>query len=175
MSIKLQFEKGSLSTRVTLKDEALPALLEIISAHQSDEAGPPQSVAAEFAPSLPDLNDPAKEPQRLEFARSWLKQHSASEALSKIGWQNYPENILILGALIESKGDDIMSWRSADIETQFQGAREQPPGNFGRDISNAIRNGVVATVTPRTYRVTRTGWLKIYEGIIAAETKKLAN
>jgi hypothetical protein len=93
--------------------------------------------------------------------------HSAGEVLTKIGWANFPERILVLGALLEAKGNP-PGWRNSDIETQFKAAREAPPSNFARDISAAIKLGLVATETPRTYRVSKTGWLKLYEVIIAA-------
>lgn len=165
MSIKLRFEKGSLVTTVMLKDEALSGLLEILSKYQSDDAPPPASSTPQERPSITDLADPNKERVRIDTARNWMAEHSAAEALSKIGWPNFSERILILGALIEAKGGD-PGWRSSDIENQFRAARETPPSNFARDVSLAIKAGIIATETPRTYSVSKTGWLKLYEAII---------
>jgi hypothetical protein len=172
MSIKLRFEKGSLSTQVMLKDEAMPELLKVISDYQSDESLPPTPAKIELGgDTVPDLNDPSKEGQRLAFAQSWLGQHSASEVLTQIGWQTFPERILLLGALHETT-DGSTGWRNADIDAKFKAAREHTPGNFARDISNAIKAGIIATVTPRTYKVSKTGWLKIYDAIIKATISK---
>ncbi|HEX3627281.1 MAG TPA: hypothetical protein VH280_17885 [Verrucomicrobiae bacterium] len=167
MSIKLRFEKGSLSTQVTLNDEAIGGLLKLIAEHQSDD-DVPQRAPEPLAPmgeSVRDLSDPSKEQDRLNLARSWMKEHSESESLSKIGWNTFAEQILILGAHHEAATGET-GWKSATIEDRFKAARIPAPGNFARDISTAIKNGLVATVTPRTYKVSKTGWLKIYEAII---------
>jgi hypothetical protein len=112
-----------------------------------------------------DLGDPDKAKMRTGMARTWLSEHSGAEALAKIGWQTFPEKIAILGALHEARGGD-PGWRSSDIDTLFKAARETPPGNFARDISNAIKSGIVSPVTPRTYQISKTGWLKLYDGIV---------
>lgn len=168
MSIKLRFDKGSLSTQVVLKDEALPELLKIISEHQSDERSPAVQKAYDTPLPPPSVfGDPlpaGNEDERINFARNWVAQHSPSEILSKIGWDTYPEKIVLMGAKCEIADGE--GWRSADIELQFSSARVAAPGNFARDISVAIRAGFVATVTPRTYRVARTGWLRIYAAIV---------
>lgn len=180
MSIKLRFEKGSLLTQVALKDAALPELMKIVAEYQTDEV--PATVLADPSPPLDssgivaDLPDQRKEPERLEYARGWLVQHSSAEILTQIGWPNFTEKIVLLGALIEAKaGDKFESWRWADIEASFAAARKPAPGNFARDISNAIEATFVQTVTPRTYRLTRTGWLKVYEGIVASIGKRIAS
>jgi hypothetical protein len=165
MGIKLRFEKGSLTTQVVLKDEAIAELLKIISNYQSDES---IDLGGDV---LKDLSDPNKEAERLTFARSWLGERPVSEILTRIGWETFPERILLLGAHYETT-DGIIGWRSADIEAKFKAAREHPPGNFARDISNAIKAGIIATVTPRTYKVSKTGWLKIYEAIFKATISK---
>src|SRR4029077_13414507 len=98
MSIKLRFEKGSLVTQVALADEALPVLLDLIAKHQVDEP----SVAT---PSLlSHFFSEAKSPKSGQSSvKEWLSDHTPSEVLNKIGWETYPEKILLLGALHESK------------------------------------------------------------------------
>jgi hypothetical protein len=39
--------------------------------------------------------------------------------------------------------------------------RDGFPTNFPRDISSAIKDNLIATVTARTYKISRTGWNKI--------------
>src|SRR5882762_9273911 len=100
MSIKLRFQKGSYVTQVTLKDEALSGLHQLIAEHQTDEEvdrKSPDGTLTTQGRLLEDLYDPSKEQQRIDTARSWLKQHSEAEALSKIGWQTFPEKIALLG------------------------------------------------------------------------------
>jgi hypothetical protein len=159
VSIKLRFDKGSLSTQVVLKDEALPLLLEIISKHQSDEIIAPISGKATGTSTVSAVmtSDDSV------AVRDWLSKHSPSEILGQITWDTYPEKILLLGAFQEAaEGGE---WKSSDIERRFGEARQQPPGNFGRDVSQAIKSQWVATVTPRTYKVSRTGWAKIAEAL----------
>jgi hypothetical protein len=44
-------------------------------------------------------------------------------------------------------------------------AKETFPANFSRDIATAVNSGLIGAVTPRTYKVGRTGWNKIAESI----------
>jgi hypothetical protein len=159
MSIKLRFEKGSMNTQVILSDEAFPKLLALISEHQSDEA---VSVAA--SNTFTDSLGASSSGERSAVVKAWLRKHSASEILNKIKWDTNAERILLLGAFHESKVETD-SWRSADMETRFSEAKETQPANFPRDISTAIKSGIIATVTPRTYIVSRTGWNKIAEAL----------
>lgn len=162
MSIELQFKKGSLALRVLLKDEALTELQKIVADYQSDEELPPLS-AQIVSTTLAPLTPPAPiGGDTVAAAKDWLSKHSASEALNLIGWKTYSEKILILGAFHESKGG-AEGWRSADMEARFSEARESFPGNFPRDMSSAIKDNLIATVTARTYKVSRTGWNKIAE------------
>ena len=165
MSIKLRFDKGSLSTQVTLKDEAIGDLLKIISQYQSDDSIDPGGDL------LKDLSDLNKESERLTFARSWLDDRSAAEILTRIGWETFPERILLLGAHYETT-NGIIGWRSADIEEQFKAAKAHPPASFARDVNSAIKAGIIAAVTPNTYKVSKTGWLKVYEAIIKVTISK---
>jgi hypothetical protein len=159
MSIKLRFEKGSLSTQVVLKDEALPALLDIISKHQSDD------LSATSSPILLPVEKPNGAGDRSSTCKAWLKQHSAAEALNLFNWQTNPEKIVLMGAFHEANQEEDEAWRSSDVEKRFADAKEAFPANFPRDIAAAIKDGLIATVTPRTYRVSRTGWNKIAEAI----------
>jgi hypothetical protein len=160
MSIKLRFEKGSLVTQVILKDEAIKPLLHIVTEFQSDEQPNPitkpstTQLSSEATPPAPDAI----------FVRTWLKAHSPSEILLQIKWETFPEKILLLGAYSEAVLD-LESWRSADIQARFEEAHAEGPTNFPRDIANAIKGAIIAAVTPRTYRVTKTGWNKLYDAI----------
>ncbi|MGA2684079.1 MAG: hypothetical protein ABSF51_03405 [Verrucomicrobiota bacterium] len=158
MSIKLRFEKGSIDMRVILKDDALPELMALISEHESDEAAPPTQTAIFGERSADSTGDQSVS------AKAWLSKHSAAEVLNKIKWITNPDKILLMGAFHESKVKTD-SWRSADMESRFAEAKDTPPANFPRDISTAIKSGLIATVTPRTYIVSRTGWNKIADAI----------
>lgn len=164
MSIELQFKKGSLALRVLLKDEALTALQKVVLDYQSDEEIQP--IQAQVIPfAAPLAATPALSPNgdTIAAAKNWLSNHSAAEALNLIGWKTNPEKILILGAYHESKSPAEQDWRSSDIEQRFSEAREQFPANFTRDISNAVKDNLVAPATYRTYKVSRTGWNKLAE------------
>lgn len=161
MSIKLRFEKGSLATQVHLKDEALTELNGLVTKYQTDDV-PASGVQAVV--SATDLADPSIS------AKKWLSQHSAPEVLNLVGWKNYPEKIVLLGAFHEAAGAANEGWRSADIESRFSEARESFTANFARDIKTAIKDGLVATVTPRTYKVSRTGWNRISEAVTRGAT-----
>jgi hypothetical protein len=163
MSIKLRFEKGSLTTQVILKDEAFSGLLDLISKHQSDE------VSAPAAPISPAAIPSEIAGDSDAVAKHWIPIHSPSEILNLIGWSTNSEKILLLGAYHEiSHGED--SWRSADMEERFAEARESFPSNFPRDIRVAIREGLITSVTPRTYRVSRTGWNRLADAITKLST-----
>jgi hypothetical protein len=51
------------------------------------------------------------------------------------------------------------------MEERFGQAKEPFPGNFPRDMRAAIDEGVIGAVTPRTYKVGRSGWNKIADAI----------
>jgi hypothetical protein len=144
-----------MATQVLLKDEALPELLALISKHQSDETAAP--IAAMLGGQTPSA-DPSKD------AKEWLATHSASEVLNLIGWPTNPEKILLLSAFHEANGGG-EGWRSADMETRFSEAKERFPAWFPRDIRTAIKDGTIAPVTQRTYKVSRSGWNRIAEAI----------
>jgi len=128
---------------------------------------------AEAAPiEVPLAATPPQPPPQMSLApekhaKDWLVKHGAAEVLNKLGWNTYAEKILALGAFHESKaGEDIESWRSADILARFSEAKDTSPTNFPRDIAAAIKTGWVATKTPRTYTVSRTGWILLSNAII---------
>jgi hypothetical protein len=167
MSIELQFKKGSLALRVLLKDEALTALQKVVLDYQSDEEIHPLQahVIPSFSASAP-LSSPLSPPSdSMLTAKNWLSNHSAAEALNLIGWKTNPEKILILAAYHEAKGMDGEDWQKTDIVKRFSEAREQVPGNFTRDISNAVKENLVAPATYRTYKVSRTAWNKLADAI----------
>ncbi|MGB8367756.1 MAG: hypothetical protein ACLPYZ_14785 [Limisphaerales bacterium] len=159
MSVKLRFEKGSLVTQVVLKDGALLGLNKIVSEFQSDEAVSAAPFHSIGDPSPNQPGDPSG------TVKEWLKSHGAAESLNLIDWKTGPEKILLLGAFHESRGKANESWRSADMETRFTEANEAFPKNFPRDIKTAVKSGFIATITPRTYNVSRTGWNKLAAAI----------
>jgi hypothetical protein len=165
MSIELQFKKGSLVMRAVLKDEAFLPLQKIVADHLSDEEV--LSVPSQVVTTMPTVignQPPVTNGDTMAAAKAWLASHSAAEALNLIGWKTNPEKILILGAFHESKSSQAdADWRSSDIQLRFDEARDQFPANFTRDISNAVKQNLIAPATYRTYRVSRTGWNKLAE------------
>jgi hypothetical protein len=156
MSIKLTLSIGTVKTEASLKDSAHNELMQFIFKHQegaSSPSGKPPE-AEKINPALSD-SDPVK---------GWIVKHTASEVLSRIGWETNPEKILLLAAFHEASGGK-EGWRSADINERFKQAKEPFPANFPRDIRTAVEAGLIGTVTSRTYRVGRTGWNKIAEAI----------
>ena len=168
MSIKIRFEKGPLIVQTALKDEALAPLLALVQEHGVDDA---ESAATQAGAAVKfSQGDPETVPQTSidpeRHAKGWLSKHSAAEVLNKLAWTTYPEKILALGAYHESKaGEDFDSWRSADIIARFTEAKDSPPTNFPRDIATALKKGIVAPKTPRTYIVSRTGWIYVSTAI----------
>ncbi len=158
MSIKLRFEHPSMQMQAVLKDEALVELLTFITTHKSDE------VASAVPPAFDPHSIAGQPAGGQQGVKSWLSKHSAAEILNKIKWDTNPDKILLMGAFHESKVET-ESWRSADMETRFGEAKDTPPANFPRDIAAAIKSGLIASVTPRTYTVSRTGWNKIADAI----------
>lgn len=107
---------------------------------------------------------------RVWIVRNWLKSHGAAELLTRVGWESYPEKILLLGAWHEAQGGST-PWRSSDMDSVFSQAKEKPPANFPRDIRQTIKSaGWVHVVTPRTYSVTGTGWKKIGDALQRLQT-----
>jgi hypothetical protein len=162
MSIKLRLEKGAIVLQAILADEAFAELLTIIQTHESKDTGAATSTAmGSLATPLP-LGDGVGDPS--QSTKTWLSGHSGSEVLNMLRWAKNPDKILLLGAHYEARGG-AEGWRNADMVSKFAEAKEAFPGNFSRDVVVAIRDGLLATVTPRTYKVSRTGWNKITEAV----------
>jgi hypothetical protein len=171
MSIELRFKKGALVVQTSLKDEALPNLMALVQEHQADEEAPAipsdEGTLMNFSggAKLLDIKN-GVEINSEKSSKEWLAKHSPAEVLNKLAWDTYPEKILALGAYHESKaGEDFDSWRSADITARFAEAKDSPPANFPREIASAIKSMFVAAKTPRTYIVSRTGWIKVSTAI----------
>ena len=158
MSFNILINAPGMSISATLKDEALPKLIEL-SQQFRDEEGPaqqttvPSATAAKGAP----LTDNSE-----EAVKAYLKDYGAAELLNRLRWDSYPEKILLLGAWFEARGGSV-PWKSADMDEVFKQAKEKPPANFPRDVKQAIKAAWIHPMTPRTYSVTRTGWNKLAE------------
>jgi hypothetical protein len=158
MSLKIQINAPGMSISATLKDEALPKLIELSQQFRDEEepvqqAIPASGVAAKAAPLTGNSE---------EAVKAYLKDYGAAELLNRLRWDSYPEKILLLGAWFEARGGSI-PWKSADMDEVFKQAKEKPPANFPRDVKQAIKTAWIHPVTPRTYSVTRTGWNKLAE------------
>jgi len=161
MSFKIVVQASSLNISANLKDEALPAIMQLIQERRDDSAPPSvmmasagQGTGAELLPG----NDTEEE------IKAGLKERGGAELLNQFAWKSFPEKILLLAAWHEARGGST-PWRSADMDETFKLAKESPPSNFPRDIKTAIKSGWIHNETPRTYVVTRTGWNKIGQGL----------
>lgn len=160
MSLNILINAPGMSISATLKDEALPKLIELSQTFR-DEEGPiqqttaPSGAAAKGAPLTGNSE---------EAVKAYLKDYAAAELLNRLRWDSYPEKILLLGAWFEARGGSV-PWKSADMDEVFKQAKEKPPANFPRDVKQAIKAAWIHPVTPRTYSVTRTGWNKLAEVI----------
>lgn len=164
MSIKLKFDSPGWSSQATLNDEAFPELIALITKFKSQDAA---------TTAIPPSTDAAPMGDRGNAAKQWLIQHSASEVLNLIKWDTNADKILLMGAWHEASGKP-EGWRSADMEARFSEAKEGFPGNFPRDIATAIKEGLIAPVTPRTYKVSRSGWNKIGDAVVKLTDPALA-
>src|SRR5215831_1845472 len=158
MSLRIQINAPGMSISATLKDEALPKLIELSQQFRDEEEPPQQTIAtlgtAEKGAPLTGNSE--------EAVKAYLKDYGAAELLNRLRWDSYPEKILLLGAWFEARGGSI-PWKSADMDEVFKQAKEKPPANFPRDVKQAIKAAWIHPVTPRTYSVTRTGWNKLAE------------
>ena len=161
MSIKLRLEKGAIIMQAILEDAAFAELLSLIQKHESKDVVP-ASAPTSLAATPTGITEPGADPA--QNTKAWLSKYSASEVLNIINWDKYSEKIVLLGAHYEAKGGE-EGWRSADMETKFSEAKEPFPANFSRDVVTAIKDSMIATVTPRTYKVSRSGWNRIGEAI----------
>jgi len=167
MSIKLRLEKGAIVMQAVLDDAAFSDLLETIQRHESKDATPsPISVAGSGSPSpsAGEASNASPGLDSVQVIKRWLIQQTAAEVLNVTGWAKNTDKILLLGAHFEAKGGN-EGWKSSDMEGKFAEAKEGFPGNFARDIANAVKEGIIATVTPRTYTVSRSGWKRISDAI----------
>lgn len=140
-----------------LKDDALGEVIALIQQNRVEE----QAVLPIENSSMGAANQIG---DKESTVRLWLAKHSPAEVLNFLKWDTYPDKILVLGACHEARGSG-EGWRSADMEKLFAEAKEAPPANFPRDISNAIKTGNIRPVTPRTYAISRTGWNRLGEAL----------
>jgi hypothetical protein len=158
MSFKISINAPGMNISATLKDEALPKLIEL-SQEFRDEAGAVQQM---IEPPTASSKDAPLTSNSEEAVKAYLKDYGAAELLNRLRWDSYPEKILLLGAWFEARGGSV-PWKSADMDEVFKQAKEKPPANFPRDVKQAIKAAWIHPVTPRTYSVTRTGWNKLAE------------
>lgn len=163
MSIKIVVQASGLNVSANLKDDALTTILGLIQEKRddSDPATPTamaQPAGAGAGTELLLANGSE------ESIRAALNGHGGAELLNQLGWESFPEKILLLAAWHEARGGTT-PWRSSDMDETFKLAKESPPSNFPRDIRNAIKSGWIHNETPRTYVVTRTGWNKIGQAL----------
>jgi hypothetical protein len=161
MSIKISINAAGLSIAATLKDEALPKLIEL-SQEFRDDINPP--IESSVPPVAAHLKDAPPANNSEEAVKGYLKEYGAAELLNRLRWDSYPEKILLLSAWFEARGGTV-PWKSADMDEVFKQAKEKPPANFPRDIKQAIKAAWIHPITPRTYAVTRTGWNKLSEAL----------
>ena len=170
MSIQITVRAAGLNITANLKDESLVSIIKLVQDNRDDTA--PQATTTPTLMGRLETSNDAPPALTGSFTGSnseaaikeWLKSHGAAELLNRFKWDSYPEKILLLGAWHESRGGN-SPWRSADMDETFSQAKEKTPGNFPRDIRNAIKSGLIHAETPRTYMVTRTGWNKIGQAI----------
>jgi hypothetical protein len=164
MSIQLSLKATGLNISASLRDNALPALIQLLQEYRDETAALPSPgtdvLAGTVATSSVGVPGPLTAHNSEQAIKEFLKSHGAAELLNRLKWDSFPEKILLLGAWYESRGGGT-PWRSADMDETFKQAKETPPRNFPRDIKNAIKSGWIHAETPRTYAVTRSGWNKI--------------
>jgi hypothetical protein len=158
MSLRIQINAPGMSISATLKDEALPELIELSQQFRDEEEPAQQTIPASGAAAKGAPLTGNSE----EGVKAYLKDYAAAELLNRLRWDSYPEKILLLGAWFEARGGSI-PWKSADMDEVFKQAKEKPPANFPRDVKQAVKAAWIHPVTPRTYSVTRTGWNKLAE------------
>jgi len=161
MSIKISISAAGLNVAATLKDEALPKLIQL-SQEFRDDVGPPVEHSARSG--APHEKDALPGSSSEDAVKAFLKEYGAAELLNRLRWDSYPEKILLLSAWFEARGGTV-PWKSADMDEVFKQAKEKPPANFPRDIKQAIKAAWIHPITPRTYAVTRTGWNRLTEAL----------
>jgi hypothetical protein len=165
MSIKIVVQASGLNVSANLKDEALMAIMQLIQEKRDDSAPTTPTAPAGLSVGTESLPTNGSE----ESIKARLNDRGGAELLNQIGWESFPEKILLLAAWHEARGGTT-PWRSADMDDTFKLAKESPPSNFPRDIRNAIKSGWIHNETPRTYVVTRTGWNKIGQALLCSNS-----
>ncbi|HEY3914216.1 MAG TPA: hypothetical protein VGN61_06990, partial [Verrucomicrobiae bacterium] len=109
MSVNLRFQKGSTVIQTSLRDEAFPELLKLVTDFESQEEVRQAPAESDVLPEWSISNDQNKKSveERSEFAKKWLSEHSPAETLAFFGWETFPERILALGGLIEASGNNV--------------------------------------------------------------------
>ena len=163
MSIKISVSAGTLKTEASLKDSAYGELMQFIFKNQE---GMPLHGKVELAKA-----DQPSKPDGIDQVKGWLNQHTASEVLTRLSdWKTNPEKITLMGAWHEASGGE-EGWRSANMEEEFGKAKETFPKNFPRDVRVAIDDGLIGSVTARSYKVGRVGWNRIADSIAKIESE----
>src|SRR5712691_8265684 len=104
MSIRISINAPGLSIAATLKDEALPKLIEL-SQEFRDDIGPPiESTSPAVAPHPKDA-PPGNNSE--DAVKGYLKEYGAAELLNRLRWDSYPEKILLLSAWFEARGGTV--------------------------------------------------------------------
>lgn len=160
MSIKLTIAAPGMNLSAVLRDEALSKVIELIQQFRDENEPSGGSSSPVEEKSKPESLIAGTE----DGVKAHLKAFAAAELLNRLRWDSYPEKILLLGAWFEARGGTV-PWKSADMDEIFKQAKEKPPGNFPRDIRQAIKAAWIHPVTARTYSVTRTGWNKLAEAL----------
>jgi hypothetical protein len=164
MSIKIVVQASGLNVSANLKDEALTNIMQLIQEKRDDSAPMTPTAITQASAGLPVGSESLPANGSEESMKALLNGRGGAELLNQLGWQSFPEKILLLAAWHEARGGTT-PWRSADMDETFKLAKESPPSNFPRDIRNAIKSGWIHNETPRTYVVTRTGWNKIGQAL----------
>lgn len=167
MSIKLLIHAPGLNLQAAVTDDALAELIAIMQKYRDQDTSAAAPATAQGAAALATPSAANGSPAALaneETLKAQLVNYGAAELLNHIRWDTYPEKILLLGAWHEAKGGNT-PWKSADMDSVFRQAKESAPSNFPRDIKVAIKSGWIATHTPRTYSVTRTGWNRLADSL----------
>lgn len=169
MSIRVILSAPGFNLQAFLREEALPQIIKLTQEFRDDKALAESAVpvadrSGQSAASVP--------PATQQAVMSKLKSYAAGELLNRLAVKTFQEKIVLIGAWHEAQGGHT-PWKSRDMEGAFAKAKEQPPRNFARDISKAVKAGWVHAVTPRTYAVTRTGWNWIAEALQKAEAKTI--
>ena len=135
--IDIVFSEGlSYHTKITINQAA--KVIEYIG------VGVPLSEDKHFDEKLSEDNHPDEKPCEDDTKKKvdTKKVEDPSEALKISGAETYSEKIVALAAYVLKDGRE--TFKPNDVKTEFRRAREKLPGNFRRDLNNAIRSGWIA-------------------------------